>query len=289
MAHQIRYQPFDRKPLAILFFEAGNRSNAIPSSQTGNGFADALSEELKQHFRVAPVIHSCSELWPLLFNEIPSVMIFSQTLREVDAVALIRSFKSSRHAFDIRYFLCSAKATSSIKSICKLNGIDGCFSEEDDPSAVAKTVYESYKELEKSAADRRLQSIREMYGDDMFFNDRREIWELGAVVSEALFKPIGLNTEHIGTKYLELIIGLRLFGVPKNMRLIYVLCADCFGVSAASVEKAVRYSIERAWTGSSPYMQYKLFGNSVDPERGKPTNSEFVETIVRHTIERLCC
>lgn len=278
MASQKRYQPFDRKPLAMLIFELDE----------GRTFPDALLKELERYFRVEQFVRSCGELWPLLFNEVPSVIIVSQTLREVDALALIRGLKSSRHAFDIRYFLCSPKATSSVKRICELNGIDGCFSDEDDPAAVAKAVYESYKELEESAADRRLQTVREMYGDDMFLTDSREIWELGSVVSEALFRPLGFNTQLSGTKYLEFIICLRVFGVPKNMNLLYRLCAECFAVKVSSVERAVRYSIERAWTGSSPYMQYKLFGNSVDPERGKPTNSEFVETIVQHTIERLC-
>ena len=55
----------------------------------------------------------------------------------------------------------------------------------------------------------------------------------------------------------------------------------------AAVERAIRYSVERAWEDGNLYMQFELFGNTTDSAKGKPTNAEFIATVVQHIRNRL--
>ena len=57
---------------------------------------------------------------------------------------------------------------------------------------------------------------------------------------------------------------------------LYPLIGKQYGLSAAAVERRLRLCVESAWThGSLPALE-RFFGASVDPEKGKPTNREFL-------------
>ena len=48
------------------------------------------------------------------------------------------------------------------------------------------------------------------------------------------------------------------------------------GMTAAGVERSLRLCVESTWMHGSLSALERFFGNSVDPERGKPTNREFL-------------
>ncbi len=49
--------------------------------------------------------------------------------------------------------------------------------------------------------------------------------------------------------------------------------------TASRVERAIRHAIEVAWSRGSYDQKEKLFGYTIDANRGKPTNSEFIALI----------
>jgi len=65
-------------------------------------------------------------------------------------------------------------------------------------------------------------------------------------------------------------------GITKEL---YPAVADKYNTTASRVERAIRHAIEVSWNrGDYDYME-ELFGNSVDYDRAKPTNSEFIATV----------
>ena len=60
------------------------------------------------------------------------------------------------------------------------------------------------------------------------------------------------------------------------MGALYADCARAFGVSAASVERCLRVAVESVFTMGSISGIERVFGATVDPERGKPTNRAFL-------------
>lgn len=57
---------------------------------------------------------------------------------------------------------------------------------------------------------------------------------------------------------------------------LYPLCARRNGLSAPQVERRLRLAVESTWNRAGLVELDRFFGHSVDPERGKPTNKEFL-------------
>ena len=57
---------------------------------------------------------------------------------------------------------------------------------------------------------------------------------------------------------------------------LYPLIARRHGMTPAGVERSLRLCVESTWSHGSLDALERFFGSSVDPERGKPTNREFL-------------
>lgn len=57
---------------------------------------------------------------------------------------------------------------------------------------------------------------------------------------------------------------------------LYPLAARRCGMTPAAVERSLRTLVESTWSSGSLQALERFFGHSVDPEKGKPTNKEFL-------------
>ena len=73
----------------------------------------------------------------------------------------------------------------------------------------------------------------------------------------------------------EKVIPLKYFG--------YVDLSKKFGVSVASIEKDIQNAISSAWLRGNVDTLYREFGETLDEDKGKPTNKQFLLT----ALERL--
>ena len=60
---------------------------------------------------------------------------------------------------------------------------------------------------------------------------------------------------------------------------LYPMIAEKYNTTASRVERAIRHGIELAWDRGNIDLMNKYFGYTIDVERGKPTNSEFIAMI----------
>ena len=58
-----------------------------------------------------------------------------------------------------------------------------------------------------------------------------------------------------------------------------ITMADRFDTTTSRVERAIRHAIEVAWNRGQIEMHEKIFGYTVNSNKGKPTNSEFIAMI----------
>lgn len=63
---------------------------------------------------------------------------------------------------------------------------------------------------------------------------------------------------------------------------LYPLLARRFCAGIPAVEKAIRTAVEHTWLRGDLNAIQALFGFSVDAERGKPTNKEFISMLAEH-------
>ena len=101
----------------------------------------------------------------------------------------------------------------------------------------------------------------------------------GCAIAEAFLTDLGLSPQLKGFTCLRWLIAAVLANPALMERVtthLYPLAAQALGMSAAGVEKCVRHAIENLWSHGDLNVLEKWFGQSVDPERGKPTNREFL-------------
>ncbi len=65
-------------------------------------------------------------------------------------------------------------------------------------------------------------------------------------------------------------------GITKEL---YPKIADDFNTTVSRVERAIRHAIEVSWNRGNWDLMQDIFGYSVDIDRAKPTNSEFIVTV----------
>ena len=70
----------------------------------------------------------------------------------------------------------------------------------------------------------------------------------------------------------------------KNIQMtktLYPEVGKMYNKNSAQVERNIRYAIEKAFNYNGEGIAHNLMGNAYNPNKGKPTNSEFLMTFER--------
>ena len=119
---------------------------------------------------------------------------------------------------------------------------------------------------------------------DMLFQKKNIKHENGALESKItkMLHSLGIPSHIKGYQYIRESIMLIynnpyiIGGITKEL---YPEVASRYKTTSSRVERAIRHAIEVSWNrGDYEYME-ELFGHSVDYDRAKPTNSEFIATV----------
>lgn len=68
---------------------------------------------------------------------------------------------------------------------------------------------------------------------------------------------------------------------------LYPTIAEHYSTTSSRVERAIRHAIEVSWVRGDYALMEEIFGNSVDYDRAKPTNSEFKINLIKTTSKTL--
>lgn len=114
--------------------------------------------------------------------------------------------------------------------------------------------------------------------------ESREEFSLEVKVKTILHR-LGVPAHVKGYQYLTdaIIMGIE---DKENLeyitKVLYPNVAKKNHTTATRVERAIRHAIEVLYNRGNIELLEKLFGFSVNPEKGRPTNSEFICAIVDH-------
>lgn len=102
------------------------------------------------------------------------------------------------------------------------------------------------------------------------------------VVISKMLHDLGIPSHIRGYEYIREGVYLmykspgKAIGVTKTL---YPAIADRYSTTASRVERAIRHAIEVSWSRGDYDLMDDIFGHSVDFDRSKPTNSEFIATL----------
>ena len=97
-----------------------------------------------------------------------------------------------------------------------------------------------------------------------------------------ILHELGVPSHIKGYQYIREGI-LLLYNNPEMMggitKELYPEIADKFNTTVSRVERAIRHAIEVSWNRGDWDLMEEIFGHSVDIDKAKPTNSEFIVTV----------
>lgn len=97
-----------------------------------------------------------------------------------------------------------------------------------------------------------------------------------------ILHELGIPSHIKGYQYIREAIGIIydrpeiIGGITKEL---YPELASKFNTTVSRVERAIRHAIEVSWNRGNWTLMEDIFGHSVDIDKAKPTNSEFIVTI----------
>lgn len=105
--------------------------------------------------------------------------------------------------------------------------------------------------------------------------------ELEVMVTDIIHQ-IGVPAHIKGYHYLReaIILSIKNSEIVNSVtKLLYPTVAKSYSTTASRVERAIRHAIEVAWDRGDIDVLNSYFGYTIQTDRGKPTNSEFIAMI----------
>ena len=123
--------------------------------------------------------------------------------------------------------------------------------------------------------------IVEIYEDEKFIPEENKNGKLQLSITKMLH-ALGMPSHIKGYEYIRESIYL-MYGNPSLLGAItkelYPDIAMKYNTTPSRVERAIRHAIEVSWNRGDYELMEEIFGHSVDYDKAKPTNSEFIATI----------
>ncbi len=205
-----------------------------------------------------------AELLKLYEDFHPDVVIMDAFLQHIDAMGVISRINMTDPVKRPLIIVISGIDNPNFEREITRCGVDYYFLKPIDPRMMAERIVQisSWKGISVSS--------------------RYEVQEDLNVVITDILHQIGVPAHIKGYKYVR--EAIRLTVEEPDMlnsvtKVLYPTVAKNFGSTASRVERAIRHGIEVAWDRGDVEVLNSYFGYTIQSQRGKPTNSEFVAMI----------
>lgn len=155
----------------------------------------------------------------------------------------------------------------------------------DSPDFEAQTIsagadYYFLKPVEPKTIAKRLKSLSNWKRDKGGISSASQ-FDMELVISN-IMRQIGVPAHIKGYQYLRSAIELCINDkemLESVTKLLYPTVAKEYQTTSSRVERAIRHAIEVAWDRGDVDVLSSYFGYTIQSNRGKPTNSEFIAMI----------
>lgn len=192
-------------------------------------------------------------------------------------VVLMDAFMVGGDAIDVLEHIDASLNEKPLVAV--LSSMDSQSFEEQMISAGAD--YYFIKPVNPEIVAKRIISLSNWKNEKLKRGDRMANGDIEVVISD-IMRQIGVPAHIKGYQYLRTAIKLSidddemLGSVTKQL---YPTVAKMYSTTASRVERAIRHAIEVAWDRGDVDVLSSYFGYTIQSQRGKPTNSEFIAMI----------
>ena len=241
-----------RKMLKAIITEDG--------SETSHELAGILRSN---GFEVSTVVKDGTKLVEKLnAGERPDVLLMDGFMPRLDALGVLRASDSMHLEKRPIVMVLSSTDNQMFESEILNSCADFYFLKPYDPKMLAERIVQ----------------FSDIHSSDL---NRRGVKDLEVVVSQIMHQ-IGVPAHIRGYQYLREAIILSVKNnemISSVTKILYPTVAKTFKTTPSRVERAIRHAIEVAWDRGDVDVLSSYFGYTIQNERGKPTNSEFIAMI----------
>ena len=234
-----------------------------------------LAKELSDYIgvqadmKVAAIAENGKEAYELIKETSPDVVLLDMVMPELDGIGVLKKLQSmslSNKPVIIVYSISTLVRT--VETVLNL-GADYYLLKPQSPERICDTIREF-----AGISNPQKVSLPEN-------NAENKSYDLETIVTDFIHE-LGVPAHIKGYQYIRSAIMM----VVENMDLLnfitkqlYPDIAKAYNTTASRVERAIRHSIEVAWSRGKPETMNEIFGYTIHTGKGKPTNSEFIAMV----------
>jgi len=257
------------KPAGLLLTE-GSMEYApirILIADDNRRYCEILRETLDavEGFEVVGAVHDGVETVRMVQRLLPDLLILDIIMPHLDGLGVLEQLHASRLERMPRVIILSGMGQDGIASRTLSLGAD----------------YYILKPFDMDVLVRRAKDLMESQMSGMMRANYQPRDEL--VVN--LLGQINMSSTLLGYQYLRKAVNLvsvdssLLRGITNKL---YPMLAESFSSTSSRVERSIRHAIETTVNKGNMDALYRLFGNTMDPQKGKPTNGEFIAMLAEY-------
>lgn len=203
-------------------------------------------------------------------EELPDIVLLNPVMPNLDGIGVIEQIRSEAQFDHIRFILVAASHQTKVLKVLKDRENVKFFPWEENEGSLEKCILEVPK---SSSASKRYLQV-----EDIVVKQGSRQKDMNMLVTQMIHE-IGVPAHIKGYLYLRTAILMAvenmdvLNAVTKQL---YPDIAKQYDTTDTRVERAIRHAIEVAWERGNIDMIHELFGYTIQADKGKPTNSEFI-------------
>jgi len=235
------------------------------------GFSDSLREFLRTKEDIASVnvAYDGEEAYGMIMELKPDIVLLDIIMPKRDGLSVMNKLNSSHLAKKPMCIALSVTGSERIMTACQDAGCEYFLLKPQTNDAIYDTI--------KSFGTKSGRTSFEVVSKE----SDKTAYDLESLVTEFIHE-LGVPAHIKGYQYVRTAIML----VVENMELLnyitkqlYPVIAKRYSTTSSRVERAIRHSIEVAWSRGRPETMNQIFGYTIDTGKGKPTNSEFIAMV----------
>lgn len=222
----------------------------------------------------AATAYDGEEAYKLILETHPDVVILDLVMPKLDGIGVLNKLKNSPLPKRPKIVIYSIAPAAINRAVNISPDIDYCLLKPQNCERICEVIRELVT-VPKATA---LPVISKTASNLPAKND--EI-DLETIVTDFIHE-LGVPAHIKGYQYIRSAIMM----VVENMDLLnfitkqlYPEIAKAYNTTASRVERAIRHSIEVAWSRGKPEIMNEIFGYTIHTGKGKPTNSEFIAMV----------
>ena len=248
-----------------------NEKVSVLIADDNKEFADSFKEYLRTREDIATVgvAYDGEEAYGMIMETNPDIVLMDIIMPKRDGLSVMKKLSQSHLAKKPMCIALSITGSERIMNAAADAGAEYFLLKPQSNEA----IYDTIKNFSNSSRRTSFEVIAK--------EEDKKTYDLEALVTEFIHE-LGVPAHIKGYQYVRTAIMM----VVENMELLnyitkqlYPVIAKKYSTTSSRVERAIRHSIEVAWSRGRPETMNQIFGYTIDTGKGKPTNSEFIAMV----------